>query len=642
MGELHLRRRLKAVLLADVVGYSRLMGVDEERTHVQLAEYVKDLIEPKVSEHHGRLIRSMGDGFLVEFDSSADAVCCALEIQGELTRREAEADADRRIRLRIGINTGDVIVDDRDIYGNSVNIAARLEGLAEPGDVYITRAVHDQLEGHPGLSFEDKGERRVKNIRNPIRVYCVKFFQEQQQRRAVLRRLMHRGRLLAQNPIALRPRAALLTGFMLAIIATLSIGAIPTWRDPSRSAPRGSILVLPFANLSDDRQQDYFADAITDDLTTDLSRLPGTFVISRATAFTYKGKAVDARQVGKECGVRYVLEGSIRRVGTRMQTNAQLVDTVSGADIWADRFDNEVIDLYELQQAVTGRIASSLDIQLVKAESRRARDERAENPDAVDLRLHGMAAYMNSLTPANTLAGRGFLEQAVHLDPNYALAWAWLADVLVSDYLNRWNNAGTEQLDQAETAVGHAVAIDPHLALAHYADGFIHRAKGEHQEALVSFNRAIEINPNYARAYAQKGNELINIGRPADAPPLAERAIKLSPRDPSIGIFYWIIGKAYFFAGSYRDAIPWLQRSVGVRPNLWYNNLYLVAAHSLIGDTATARKTLAEFHSRFRDPRFTLAVVETHERADPNDDPFYQEGRRKLHEGLLQAGLDPQ
>jgi tetratricopeptide (TPR) repeat protein len=325
-----------------------------------------------------------------------------------------------------------------------------------------------------------------------------------------------------------------------------------------------------------------------------------------------------------------------------MQTNAQLVDTVSGADLWADRFDNEVIDLFELQQAVTGRIASSLDIQLVKAESRRARDERAENPDAIDLRLHGMAAYMNSLTPENTLAGRRFLEQAVRLDPNYALAWGWLADVLVSDYLNRWNGAGTEQLGQAETAVRHAVAIDPDLALAHYADGFIHRAKGEHQAALVAFNRALEINPNYARAYAQKGNELINVGRPGDAPPLAERAIKLSPRDPSIGIFYWIIGKAYFFGGSYRDAIPWLRRSVEVRPNLWYSNLYLVGAHSLIGENATARKILNEFHSRFRDPRYTLAVVEAHEQADPNDNPFYQEGRRKLHEGLLEAGLAPQ
>src|ERR1700756_3563821 len=221
MGDIHLTRRLKAVLLADVVGYSRLMGIDEERTHVQLAGYVSDLIEPKVAEFSGRLIRSMGDGFLVEFDSAADAVSCALEIQRELARREAEADADRRIRLRIGINTGDVIVDDRDIYGNSVNIAARLEGLAEPGETYVTRGVRDHLEGHPGLSFEDKGERRVKNIKNPIRVYCVKSFKEQQ-KRTPLWRLINRGRRLAQNPLALRPRAALLTGFMLAIIATMT------------------------------------------------------------------------------------------------------------------------------------------------------------------------------------------------------------------------------------------------------------------------------------------------------------------------------------------------------------------------------------------------------------------------------------
>jgi TolB-like protein/class 3 adenylate cyclase len=638
MERVHLKRQLKAVLLADVVGYSRLMSVDEEGTHVKLADYVKNLIEPQIAEYDGRLIRSMGDGLLVEFNSAADAVCCALDVQDSIAQRDREADRDHQIRLRIGINTGDVITDDRDIYGNSVNIAARLEGLAESGETYVTRGVRDQLEGHPGLSFEDKGERRVKNIKNPIRVYRVKYLKEQR-RRSPLWRLMNHGRWLIQNPIALRPRAALLTGFMLAITATLTIAALPTWRDPSRSAPRASILVLPFANLSDDRQQDYFADAVTDDLTTDLSRLPGTFVISRATAFTYKGKAVDVRQVGRECGVRYVLEGSIRRVGTRMQTNAQLVDTVSGADIWADRFDNEVIDLFELQEAVTGRIASSLDIQLVKAESRRALDERAENPDATDLRLHGMAAYMNSLTPANTLAGRRFLEQAVRLDPNYGLAWAWLADVLVSDYLNGWNDAGTAQLGQAEGAVRHAIAIDPDLALSHYAEGFIHRAKGEHQAALVSFDRAIEINPNYARAYAQKGNELINVGRPAEAPPLAERAIKLSPRDPSIGMFYWIIGKAHFFAGAYRDAIPWLQRSVEVRPNLWYGHLYLVGAHSLVGENATARKILDEFHSRFRDPRFTLAVVEAHERADPNDDPFYREGRRKLHDGLLEAGL---
>jgi adenylate cyclase len=235
-----------------------------------------------------------------------------------------------------------------------------------------------------------------------------------------------------------------------------------------------------------------------------------------------------------------------------VQTNAQLIDTVSGAHIWADRFEGEVSDLLDLQEAVTGRIASSLDIQLVKTEGRRAVAERPENPDAVDLRLRGMALYMTSLTPQNTLAGRRLLEEAVRLDPNYALAWSWLADVLMSDYLNGWNGTGKDQLNQAETAVRHALAIDSDIALAHYADGFIHRARGEHQAALEAFNRASELNRNFARAYAQKGNELINVGRPKEAAPLVERAIKLSPRDPSLGIFYWIIGKANFFSGSYQ------------------------------------------------------------------------------------------
>lgn len=387
------------------------------------------------------------------------------------------------------------------IYGHGVNIAARLEGLAEPGQVYITRGVRDQLEGYPGLIFEDKGERRVKNIKRPVRIYCVKNNGHQ---RSILLQFINKFGIFSWNSDAVRYRAALLTGFAIAIIGTVTISAVPLWYDPLRSAPRASVVVLPFVNLSDDHQQEYFADAVTDDLTTDLSRLPGTFVISRATAFTYKGKAVDARQIGREIGVRYVFEGSLRRVGTHVETNAQLVDTASGADIWADRFENEIRDLFDLQQAITGRIASSLDIQLVKAENRRALIERVDSPDAIDLRLHGMAAYMNSLTPENTLIGRRFLEQAVHLDPSYALAWAWLADVLISDYLNRWNNAGKNELSQAEAAARHAITIDPDLALAHYAEGFIHRAKGEHNAALVSFNRAIEINPNYARAYAQK------------------------------------------------------------------------------------------------------------------------------------------
>lgn len=355
MESAHLKRRLTAVLLADVVGYSRLMSVNEEETHVRLADYVKDLIEPKIAAHEGRLIRTMGDGFLAEFDSAADAVYCGLEIQEELARRDHGIDPDRRIQLRIGINTGDVIVDERDIYGNSVNIAARLEGLAKPGEIYITRGVHDQLLGYPDLSFEDAGERKVKNIKQPVRVYRVRPAR-QQQNRVLSRDVVGTARRLFRVAVLGHRRSAISVSILLVAAAGATIGALPIHRDYSLLAPRASIMVLPLRNASNDPEQDYFADAVTDDLTTDLSRLSDTAVISPATAFTYKGKPVDAREIGREFGVRYILDGSIRKTGMKVQTNARLVDTRTAAHLWADRFDNELTDLSELQDAITGRI----------------------------------------------------------------------------------------------------------------------------------------------------------------------------------------------------------------------------------------------------------------------------------------------
>jgi TolB-like protein len=292
---------------------------------------------------------------------------------------------------------------------------------------------------------------------------------------------------------------------------------------------------MPFNNFSGDRSEGYVADAITDDLTTDLARLKGTFVIARGTAFTFKGRSVDARQVGKECGVRYLLEGSIRRVGTKVQTNVQLIDTQSGAHVWADRFENDMSDLFALQTAVTGRIAASLDIQLVKAEGQRVMKQVAANPDAVDLRWRAMAIYISGITPEHTLEARRLLERSVQVDPNSAESWAWLADVISSDYLNHWNGAGKDQLDQAEIAARKALAINPNLDLALYVKGFVYRARGDNAAALASFNEALRVNPNFARAYAQKANELINVGKPNEAPPLVMRAIELSPLDhPSL------------------------------------------------------------------------------------------------------------
>jgi len=636
MESAQLRRRLTAILLADVVGYSRLMSLDEEGTHVRLADHVKDLIEPKIAEYHGRLIRSMGDGLLVEFDSAVEAVRCGLDIQGALAEHNTGVARDRRIQLRIGINTGDVIVDERDIYGNSVNIAARLEGLAEPGDVYVTRGVRDQLQGYPAFSLEDKGDRRVKNIQYPIRVYRVQFLHDQS-RKVQPSALMMCGHFFNLAASYLKARSVALGVVTFALAVAVGALSLPTWRDQSKLPLRQSIVVLPFTNLSNDPGEDYFADAVTDDLTTDLSRLSGTSVIARATAFTYKGKAVDARQIGHECGVRYLLEGSIIRIKTRVQTNARLIDAGSGLQIWADRFENEVADLFELQEAITGRIAASLDIQLIRAESRRAIAERAANPDGVNLRLRAMGLYFSGITPEHTLAARRLLEESVRLDPQSAEAWAWLADLTASDYLNRWNDTGKDQLEEAATAVERALVIDPHFALTYYADGFIHRAKGEHQAALDAFSQALKLNPNFARAYAQKGNQLINVGRPKEAPPPVEKAIKLSPRDPSLGTFYWIIGRAHFFAKNYRDAIKWLQQSVDARPNLWYNRLYLVGAYALSQDQAGARKALNDFNGRF--PGYTLGQVTSDEQDIPNDNPVVGAGLEELHKGLRLAGM---
>jgi adenylate cyclase len=422
MERVHLKRQLKAVLLADVVGYSRLMSVDEAGTHVKLVDYVRNLIEPQIAEYGGRLIRSMGDGFLVEFNSAADAVCCGLDLQDSIAERDGEADRDHQIRLRIGINTGDVISDNRDIYGNSVNIAARLEGLAEPGKIYVTRGVRDQLQGHPDLSFEDRGDRRVKNIERPIRVYSVTRVVDPR-REALSQGLVARARRIFRTQFGRHRRSATVMAGMLAVAATVTIAALPIRRDYSLLSPRASIMVLPFRNASNDPEQDYFADAVTDNLTTDLSRLSDTLVISPATAFTYKGKAFDPREIGREFGVRYLLEGSIRKAGMKVQTNAHLVETRSAAQLWADRFDSDLTELPELQDAITGRIASSLNIQLVQAENRRAITERAADPDAIDLRLHAMALLMSSITPEHSLAARRHLEESVRLDPHSAESW---------------------------------------------------------------------------------------------------------------------------------------------------------------------------------------------------------------------------
>lgn len=595
----HLKRRLTAVLLADVVGYSRLMNVDEEGTHLRLADCVKTLIEPMVALHEGRLVRSKGDGLLVEFGSAVNAVNCAVDIQRGLAARD-DAVGDRKLELRIGINSGDVIVHENDVYGNSVNIAARLEGLAEPGGISVTAAVREQLLGHPGLFFEDTGDRWVKNIDRPIRVYRVTDEAAQSGNSSATSRIF--GRRFAARIFRLS-RATMFSGGVVAMAATVGIAGLPMWHEPPLLSARASIMVLPFRNLNGPGE-DYFADAVTDDLTTDLSRLSDTMVIARATAFTYKGKPADAREIRREFGVRYILAGSIQRIETRVQANAELIDTSSARSLWAERFQSELSDPFELQEAVTGRIAAALHLQLVRAENRRTIAERTTDPDAYDLRLRAMAYLIDKITAENTLAARHALERSVALDPNSAEAWSALANVLMIDFLRYWNNATREQeqvIPVAEDAVQKAYAIDWSVALAHVAEARIRRAKGDHQGALDACDKALQLDPNLTAALVQKAFELIYLGRAQEAPALATKAINLSPRDPDLGNFYWVSGRAYFVMKDYDNAIPLLQKSVQERPTTWYSRAHLISAYALTGRLGQheAQAALHEYREKF-------------------------------------------
>jgi TolB-like protein/class 3 adenylate cyclase len=386
-------RRLAAILAADVAGYSRLMGADEEGTHERLQAHRRELVDLKIREHSGRIVKTTGDGILAEFASVVDAVRCAIECQRAMIDREAGIPEDHRIRYRIGINLGDVIVESDDIFGDGVNVAARLEALTEPGGISISRTVRDHIRDKLAYAFQDLGEQRVKNIARPVRVY------------------------------ALRPEA-------VAELPAPSTLPIPPASLPAIT-PRLSIVVLPFANLSSDPEQQYFADGITEDVTTDLSRIGGMLVISRNTAFTYKDKRVDTKQIGRELGVHYVLEGSVRRLGNQIRINAQLIDAETDAHLWAERFDGDMSDLFTLQNEVTSRIAVELNYELVGAEAAR----RTEHPDALDYILRGRAAFYKPVSRNTRAEAIRMFERALALDPQSVDAQSWLSNALSSGVL---------------------------------------------------------------------------------------------------------------------------------------------------------------------------------------------------------------
>jgi adenylate cyclase len=420
--ETRVERRLAAIPAADVAGYSRLMGADEEGTHQRLRAHLRELIEPQIAEHHGRTVKHSGDGFLAEYPSVVDAVRCAVEVQRGMADRNAATPPEERIEFRIGINLGDVIAEGEDIFGDGVNVAARLEALAEPGGICVSRVVRDQVRDRLEFVFDDLGEQQLRNIARSVRVYA-----------------------LGPEPVAN------LTG---------SDGSPKRSKSLPRSAPRLSIVVLPFVNLSDDREQQYFADGITEDLTTDLSRIGDMFVISRNTAFTYRNKPVEAKQIGRELGVRYVLEGSVRRAGSHVRVNAQLIDAETDAHLWAERFDRDTGDLFALQDEVTSRIAVALNLELPRAEAARPTD----NPDALDYLFRGRAARMKPASRETYAEAISLFERALALDPRSIEVQVRLATTLVGRVLD--GVADTAEADIARGMVGGASLGDITSSLA--------------------------------------------------------------------------------------------------------------------------------------------------------------------------------
>jgi adenylate cyclase len=615
------RRRLMAVMIADVVDYSRLMSHSEDETHARLASHAHELIEPTIDKFGGRLVRSMGDGLLVEFLSAVDAVRCGLDIQRGLAARQAnEKD---RIQLRIGINTGDVLVDQRDIYGNSVNIAARLEALAPPGTVCVSQSIYDQTRALPQFFFADRGAHRVKNIPYPVQVYEVAY---------------ERIRI----PFFTRLAAhwfGLIMATSVATIALASAAAVLILQEQHQLVPRtNTIVVLPFKNADGNTADDYLADAITDDLTTELSRLRRAWVIASGTAFAYKGKSTDPRKVGRDLRVRYALEGSVQRAGSRVRVSAQLTDTESGTNLWANRFEHESSSLLDLQDNVLERIAASLNDEMVQG-ARHEVGTLAADGNPLDERMRAMAASTGFPTPEKSLQTRLHAEAGLKADPENARLLGLLANVLSSDVLNAWNNAGRAEVDRAEEAARKAIKLDSKTPLAHYALGFVHRLRGNHEAALHSFNEAIRHDPNLAKAYAQAANELVFTGKPHAAVPAADEAIRLSPQDPSIGVFYWVKGRAYFALGDYPKAIEALEESVRVRPNLWFPQAWLMAAYALSGNDADASKALAAFETAGFSTQFGLQRITHYYQEEQYQNPTLQAATVELVKGLQKAGL---
>ena len=584
-------RKLAAILVTDIVGYSRLAGADEDRILARLRTLRSDLIEPTISVHRGRVVKGTGDGFIVEFRSVVDAVRCAIELQHGLLERNAGLPPERRIEFRVGIHLGDVVEEsDGDLMGDGVNIAARLEGIAKPGAICLSEDAYRQVKGRLDLVVSDLGQTELKNIAEPIRVYSLEV-----------------GSAAQASP-APSPAPA-----------------------EKPAAPRLSIVVLPFTSLGVDLEHEMFVDGVTESLTTDLSRINNAVVVSRNTAFTYKGKPVDAKQIGRDLNVRYVLEGSIQRGGSRMRINVQLIDAVTGNHLWADRFDKPMADLFDMQDEIVSQLANQLRPELIAAEAKRA--DTVADPDSVDLYFQGVQQF-NKGGVDNIEAARGYFERAVALDPTNidALVGAARADVLVGAIYTTEHRA--ERLADAEALLIKGISIAPRNYWAHMWLGFIQIQTNRASRAIGELEQALSLNRNLGAAHAWIGQAKITMGRAEEAEAHVNEAFRLSPSDAVGFIWTHVRGLAKLHLGADEEAVAFFRRSVDASRNYPLSHFYMAAALAHLSRLDEARaevKAGAALAPNYSIARF-LSMAES-------DNPTYLKQREHILEGLRKAGV---
>lgn len=638
-----MKRKLTTIFCADVVGYSRLMSRDEEGTHARVAALFRDLIGPAIGSHGGTVIKGTGDGLLAEFASVVEAVRCAAEVQKGVAERDAGAAPDQHIAFRIGINLGDVIHDRDDIYGDGVNIAARLESLAEPGGIVVSHSVRDHVQDKLDLRFEDLGERRLKNIARPARAYRVVGETNPSQKSGKLARRRLRNGVVA----AAVAFGGLIIGgsWWFDDFALLSSLTIPAPQSTSLSqtlpgarAPQLSIVVLPFTNLGDDPQQDYFVDGITESLTTDLSRaLPGSFVVARGTALTYKGKPVDSREIGRDLNVRYLLQGSALADGDQVRVNARLIEAATGTELWAERFDKQRQNVLEIQDQIVGRLSRAVGLELVNIEAKRS--ERTSNPTAVDFVMRGQAIVNRPASPQRMIEARSQFQRALEYDPGNADALAGLATTYVFEVLNSYYESGREQrLQDGMALVRRALALDPRHIVALKIRAALYRAEGEFDEAIAAARMVIAQNPGEPWAYKEVGLNELYLGRFKEAKESFEKANQIGPRDPSRWIWLSAMGRVQFVLGRADEAIRLLRLSADANPNDAQAYALLAAIYALSGRKDDANWALANC-LRLR-PELTIkrffADWPVPLQATSAD---YQRQHERFREGLRLAGM---